>query len=161
MNWSYLDNVNYYSRYGHSADLIGNSIYLFGGYSGGRKNDLHQYDLDNKTLQSVLTTGKIPSARSHHGSAVIQQNLYIFGGDGNSAVRKDHTLYSLNTNTKEWTTIPNKTNAFPSSRYDMSMFSFENSLYVFGGYSHTTYTTCKDFYEFNLQTKRWSEVCED
>ena len=30
MNWSSIDNVRY-MRYGHSADLIGNSIYLFGG----------------------------------------------------------------------------------------------------------------------------------
>ena len=56
MNWSSIDNVQY-KRYGHSADLIGNSIYLFGGYEGGYKNDLHKYDLDNKTLQRVETTG--------------------------------------------------------------------------------------------------------
>ncbi len=30
MNWSSIDNVQY-ERRGHSADLIGNSIYLFGG----------------------------------------------------------------------------------------------------------------------------------
>ncbi len=30
MNWSSIDNVQY-KRWGHSADLIGNSIYLFGG----------------------------------------------------------------------------------------------------------------------------------
>jgi hypothetical protein len=57
MNWSSIDNVEY-KRYGHSADLIGNSIYLFGGEDYyGRKNDTHKYDLDNKTLQKVETTG--------------------------------------------------------------------------------------------------------
>ena len=56
MNWSSIDNVQY-KRYGHSADLIGNSIYLFGGSYYGEKNDIHQYDLDNKTLQRVETTG--------------------------------------------------------------------------------------------------------
>ena len=30
MNWSSIDNVQY-KRKSHSADLIGNSIYLFGG----------------------------------------------------------------------------------------------------------------------------------
>ena len=56
MNWSSIDNVEY-DRWGHSADLIGNSIYLFGGYEGGDKNDVHKYDLDNKTLQRVETIG--------------------------------------------------------------------------------------------------------
>ena len=58
MNWSSIDNVQY-EREGHSADLIGNYIYLFGGcgYDGDETNDLHKYDLDNKTLQKVETTG--------------------------------------------------------------------------------------------------------
>ncbi len=57
MNWSSIDNVQY-KRDGHSADLIGNSIYLFGGfYYGGARNDLHKYDLDNKTLQRIESTG--------------------------------------------------------------------------------------------------------
>ena len=112
MNWSSIDNVKY-ERWGHSADLIGNSIYLFGGYCAGERNDIHKYDLD-KTLKGVKTTGQIPSARMDHGSAVIQQNLYIFGGWAPfSYETKDHTLYSLNTNTKEWTTIPSMSDAFP------------------------------------------------
>ena len=49
MNWSSIDNVQY-MRYEHSADLIGNSIYLFGGFYRGSKNDIYQYDLDNKIL---------------------------------------------------------------------------------------------------------------
>ena len=63
MNWSSINNVQY-KRYGHSADLIGNSIYLFGGLQSNanswfenEKNDIHKYDLDNKNLQRVKTTG--------------------------------------------------------------------------------------------------------
>jgi N-acetylneuraminic acid mutarotase len=37
MNWSSIDNVQYV-RGGHSADLIGNSIYLFGGSYDGSKS---------------------------------------------------------------------------------------------------------------------------
>jgi len=35
MKWSCIDNVRYF-RYGHSADLIAGSVYLFGGYDGGK-----------------------------------------------------------------------------------------------------------------------------
>jgi hypothetical protein len=34
MEWSRIDNVQY-KRYGHSADLIAGSVYLFGGFCRG------------------------------------------------------------------------------------------------------------------------------
>ncbi len=34
MNWSSIDDVQY-KKMGHSADLIGNSIYLLSGFHGG------------------------------------------------------------------------------------------------------------------------------
>ena len=52
-----------------------------------------------------MTTGNIPSVRHSHGSAVIEDNLYIFGGFVRK-VKKDNTLYSLNTVSREWVAIP-------------------------------------------------------
>ena len=46
MKWSSLNNVSY-KREGHSANLIVDSIYLFGGYTGSHKNDIHKYDIKN------------------------------------------------------------------------------------------------------------------
>ena len=49
MKWNCIDNVQY-KRYGHSADLISGSVYLFGGYSTGdrdNKNDVHLFDMHN------------------------------------------------------------------------------------------------------------------
>ena len=63
MKWSNLKNVRY-ERSDHTANLIGNSIYLFGGFSNGFCNDLHKYDVQSKTLQKAITRGNIPSARS-------------------------------------------------------------------------------------------------
>ena len=106
MKWSCLNNVKY-ERYGHTANLIGNSIYLFGGWDyGDYYNDLHKYDVNSKTLNIVITSGKHPSERYNHGSAVIGENLYIFGGVGYGNTRKDNTLYSLNTISSEWVAIP-------------------------------------------------------
>ncbi len=44
MKWSCINNVQY-RRAEHTANLIGNSIYLFGGYFGGNCNDLHKYNV--------------------------------------------------------------------------------------------------------------------
>ena len=102
MKWSCLNDVKY-RRNGHTANLIGNSIYLFGGYY---YNDLHKYDVKSKTLQKAITSGNKPSARRDHGSAVIDEKLYIFGGYRDEATRRDNTLYSLNTISSEWIAIP-------------------------------------------------------
>ena len=44
MRWSRMNNVQY-ERRGHSANLIGNSIYLFGGYFRSYRNDIFKYDI--------------------------------------------------------------------------------------------------------------------
>ncbi len=125
MKWSSLNNLQY-KRYGHTVNLIGSSIYLFGGYSGGYQNDLHKYDVNSKTLQLCSTIGA-SSARSCHGSAVVEDNLYIFGGNGFASTRRDNTLYSLNTISSEWLAIPiaESSGSLPQPRVNMSMFSFE------------------------------------
>ena len=115
MNWSIIDNIQFI-RNGHSANLIANSVYLFGGYYIDYYNDIHKYDLEKQTLEEVKTTGNIPSKRGRHGSAVINQNLYIFGGSTGIYDDHDHTLYSLNTNSSEWVAIPITTDSFPSPR---------------------------------------------
>ncbi len=44
MKWSCIDNVQY-ERKGHSADLISGSVYLFGGFYRGYKNDVKLFDI--------------------------------------------------------------------------------------------------------------------
>ena len=45
MTWRCINKIKY-KRYRHTADRIGNSIYLFGGrYSADLKNDLQKYDI--------------------------------------------------------------------------------------------------------------------
>ena len=78
-----------------------------------------------------MTTGVIPSVRYPPGSAVIKDNLIIF-----NISDIDHHLYSLNTISSEWTNIPInlEINSLSEPRSVASMFSFEDNLYVFGGY---------------------------
>ncbi len=46
MTWDHINGVQY-TRYAHSANLIGGSIFLFGGdhYNSGSHNDLQRYDV--------------------------------------------------------------------------------------------------------------------
>ena len=106
MKWSSLNDFKF-MRYHHTANLIGNFIYLFGGsHYHYYYNDLYKYDVKSKTLQKAITRGNIPNGRYQHGSAVIEEKLYIFGGYGNYDTRRDNNLYSLNTISSEWVAIP-------------------------------------------------------
>ena len=149
MKWSHINNVNY-KRTGHSANVIGDSIYLFGGRN---KNDIQKYNIKEKTLSEIKTKGNIPGGRTNHGSAVIKDNLYIFGGKGRS--KTDNTLYCFNTNSTEWIDIPIIQGSPPQPRRLMSMFSFENKLYVFGGYNNNSPNNGY-LYGFSLNTSCWS-----
>ena len=64
-----------------------------------------------------MTKGTIPSGRYQHGSAVIEHNLYIFGGIGIGATF-DNTLYYLNTLTNQWAaiTIAESSDSLPQPR---------------------------------------------
>ncbi len=132
MKWSCLENVKY-RRWRHTANLIGNSIYLFGGcyggfeggHIGGYSNDLHKYDVNNQPLQIAKRRGS-PSARYFHGSTVIEDNLFIFGEYGYGLRLRDSTLYCMNTISSEWVSIPiaESSDSLPQPRHFMSMFSF-------------------------------------
>ena len=71
---------------GHTANLIGSKIYLFGGYDGrGRSNDLYILDTESMTWAHPLETEGSPAGRQRHTACTVSNNiLYIFGGfDGN------------------------------------------------------------------------------
>lgn len=76
---------------GHTANLIGQNIYIFGGYDGtGRSNDLYIYNVNlNKWLDSPRINdlgGEIfPSPRQRHTACSSEnEQIYVFGGfDGN------------------------------------------------------------------------------
>ncbi len=128
MKWDHPPNNVPFKKWGHTANLIGNSIYLFGGSIGlHNQNDIQKYDVQSQTLQKAITRGNTPSARKSHSSAVIEEKLYIFGGCG-VRVDTNKTLYSLNIICSEWIAIPiaESSGSLPKPRYGMSMFSFES-----------------------------------
>ena len=75
-----VDNV-WYERTGHSSSTISNHVYLFGGFHGDEYyNDLQMFDIDTDTLVEIEGTGEPPCPRAFHGSVVIRNIVYVFGG---------------------------------------------------------------------------------
>ena len=82
MKLTELYNIRWKRRY-HTANKIGNSIFLFGGETRTYyvNNQMRVYDIAKGTLKKVRPVlGDIPPRRTHHGSAVIGNQLFIYGG---------------------------------------------------------------------------------
>merc|ERR1719499_547820 len=76
-------------RYFHASVVYGNSLFLFGGYSGQeRLNDLYEFRFDCHTW-FVLSTEDPPSGRSSLVAEVFNNSLYVFGGYNGSIVLND------------------------------------------------------------------------
>ncbi|RMZ95147.1 F-box only 42, partial [Brachionus plicatilis] len=75
-----------------------------------------------------------PSHRHSHSSAVLDQTMYIFGGlSGTSTSYND--LWALDLNTKIWSR-PLTSGNYPSPKAAATMTVHQNSLILYGGYSH-------------------------
>ncbi len=78
-------------RAGHSATLIGENVYIFGGYGGlgyGRRDLDDVFALNVYTWQwsKITPKGAAPEKRSGHQAVAVEKKIYIFGGS-NSAVQ--------------------------------------------------------------------------
>ncbi|XP_023821704.1 tip elongation aberrant protein 1-like [Oryzias latipes] len=91
-------------RSGHSACVIQQRyIYVFGGWDTPVcYNDMYMLDLGLMEFSAVKTTGKAPSPRSWHGSAVLSDTKFLIHGgyNGNNALG-DAFIFDIETNS--WT----------------------------------------------------------
>ncbi|XP_015251388.1 PREDICTED: tip elongation aberrant protein 3-like [Cyprinodon variegatus] len=93
-------------RSGHSACVIQERyIYVFGGWDTPVcYNDMYMLDLGLMEFSVVKTSGKAPSPRSWHGSAVLSENKFLIHGgyNGNNALG-DAFIFDIDTNS--WTEL--------------------------------------------------------
>jgi dynein heavy chain len=87
-------------RASHSATLVGNSIYIFGGYGGSgysRRDldDLYALDTVSWIWSKILCKGTAPEKRSSHQACGVGPRIYIMGGCSSSGQYQD--VYSLET----------------------------------------------------------------
>ncbi|XP_032437892.1 kelch repeat-containing protein [Xiphophorus hellerii] len=93
-------------RSGHSACVMQERyIYVFGGWDTPVcYNDMFMLDLGLMEFSVVKTSGKAPSPRSWHGSAVLSETKFLIHGgyNGNNAL-SDTFVFDIDTNS--WTEL--------------------------------------------------------
>eukprot|EP01035_Chromulina_nebulosa_P018310 gene18310-23996_t len=128
-------------RGSHTATIIGNLMYVFGGYGGSgyaRRdfNDTIVLDLETWEWKNLDCKGEIPEARSGHQAVSIHENLYVIGGW--NSMEQFSNVYILNTTDNVWTK-PALQGDFGPPRWNFSAVSVFAvpywKIFVFGGNS--------------------------
>ncbi|GKY99247.1 hypothetical protein MPSEU_000880000 [Mayamaea pseudoterrestris] len=122
-------------------------VYLQGGYDGvERKSDFFACELSSYTWTELANLGTPPSPRYFHSCCLHGNNMYCYGGYSGSERLSDMFVYSFDSN--HWTQVVATGGDAPTGRSSLVAQVYENSLWIFGGYSGST--VLNDFYRFRL-----------
>ncbi|TRZ01636.1 hypothetical protein DNTS_015964 [Danionella cerebrum] len=71
-----------YMRYGHTAVLLEDIIFIWGGRNDteGACNVLYAFDVNQHRWFTPRISGTVPGARDGHSACILNKSMYIFGG---------------------------------------------------------------------------------
>ena len=152
------------SRWNHSATLIDNKVYLFGGESAATEvqepavtqclGDMHTLDVNDFQwcdISDRITLKNEPPARYAHSCSAYNNNLVVFGGATQTHLN-DTQIY--NTDTQTWSEL-HTVGDRPSPRCGHSTVMVGDLLWIFGGLS-TTFSN--DLHYLNMLNNTWREL---
>ena len=126
-------NMTQYIRSNHSACYYPKtkSIYLFGGSVGHvQYNDLIIFNTqDNTLIWQELHQEVVPQERTYHAEEIIDDFVFIIGGEGSSGDIQD--LWAFDINEEIWI-LPQIQGRLPKRRF-LTCTGIGKKLYLFGG----------------------------
>lgn len=152
-------------RYGHTLNILGSKIYIFGGQVEGYFfNDLVAFDLNalqqatnrwdvliQNTIDGGPPHGQIPPARTNHTMVSWNDRLYLFGGtDG---VHWYNDVWSYSPHTNSWTQLE-CIGYIPSPREGHAAALVGDVMYIFGGRNEEG-NDLGDLAAFRISSRRW------
>ncbi|TDZ60639.1 Tip elongation aberrant protein 1 [Colletotrichum trifolii] len=152
-------------RYGHSLNILGSKIYIFGGQIEGYfMNDLSAFDLNqlqmpnNRWEMLIQNTesggppvGKIPAARTNHTVVTFNDKMYLFGGTNGYQWFND--VWSYDPATNEWTQL-DCIGYIPVPREGHAATLVDDVMYIFGGRTEEG-ADLGDLAAFRITSRRW------
>ncbi|KAF2674114.1 hypothetical protein BT63DRAFT_2644 [Microthyrium microscopicum] len=148
-------------RYGHTLNIVGSKIYIYGGQvEGFFFNDLVAFDLNTLQvagnrweilIQNEPTSPNLPAPRTNHSVISWQDRLYLFGGTDGTRWFNDVWTYDPATNL--WTEL-DCIGYIPSAREGHSAALVNDVMYIFGGRVQDG-TDLGDLVAFKISTRRW------
>ncbi|RHX98957.1 hypothetical protein DYB25_012806, partial [Aphanomyces astaci] len=163
-------------RWKHSATLVDNKIFLFGGFHNATTRFQDVWIFNPITMEwsqpvpqatprasmAQVTKASLgwpgcPAPRGGHTASLINREIFIFGGYGGQGYsRRDFDdLYALNVDTMAWGKVSTKGKG-PERRSGHQACAVDTTLFVFGGWNCTT--QFNDLHIFDTETSCWSSV---
>ncbi|CAI7615484.1 unnamed protein product [Penicillium bialowiezense] len=154
-------------RYGHSLNILGSKLYVFGGQKEGYFfNDILAFDLNElqnykynweQLIQSSHQggpAGRVPSARTNHTVVNFRDKLYLFGGTNGRQWFNDVWAYDHLRNI--WTEL-GCVGMIPVPREGHAVALVDDVMYVFGGRTDEG-VDLKDLSALRIETQRWYSI---
>ncbi|KAL1644197.1 Negative regulator of mitotic exit [Diplodia intermedia] len=152
-------------RYGHTLNILGSRIYIFGGQvEGFFFNDLVAFDLNalqvpNNRWEVLIPNsadggpapGHVPPARTNHTIVNWNDKLYLFGGTDGVNWFSDVWAYDPKTNS--WSEL-DCIGYIPLAREGHAAAIVQDTMYVFGGRTREG-TDLGDLAAFKITSRRW------
>ncbi|PHH88094.1 hypothetical protein CDD83_7976 [Cordyceps sp. RAO-2017] len=147
-------------RYGHSLNILGSKIYIFGGQvEGFFMNDLSAFDLNQLQMPNnrweILMQGdaspKIPAARTNHSMVTYNDKMFLFGGTNGFQWFNDVWCYDPAVNS--WSQL-DCIGYIPAPREGHAAAIIEDVMYVFGGRTEEG-SDLGDLAAFRISSRRW------
>ena len=87
-------------RANHTATLVGEKLYIIGGYGGVgfsrvMFNDVHVMDCNTFEFTKLATTGTAPDPRANHVTVLVHEQLFVLGGRSFTDVYDDLHVFDL------------------------------------------------------------------
>ncbi|KAF2856554.1 hypothetical protein T440DRAFT_383350 [Plenodomus tracheiphilus IPT5] len=152
-------------RYGHTLNILGSKIYIFGGQvEGFFFNDLVAFDLNSlqssasrwevllpNTKDQVSPQTRAPPARTNHSVVTWNDKLYLFGGTDGVTWFNDVWTYEPRSNS--WTEL-DCIGYIPVAREGHSAALVNDTMYIFGGRTQEG-VDLGDLAAFRISSRRW------
>ncbi|QYS95627.1 Cell polarity protein (Tea1) [Trichoderma simmonsii] len=147
-------------RYGHSLNILGSKIFIFGGQvEGFFMNDLSAFDLNQlqsptnrwEILLKAEASPKMPAARTNHSMVTFNDKMYLFGGTNGFQWFNDVWCYDPAVN--KWSQL-DCIGYIPAPREGHAAALVDDVMYIFGGRTDEG-TDLGDLAAFRITQRRW------
>ncbi|RCI16759.1 hypothetical protein L249_2944 [Ophiocordyceps polyrhachis-furcata BCC 54312] len=147
-------------RYGHSLNILGSKIYIFGGQvEGSFMNDLSAFDLNQLQKPSnrweILVPGeaslKVPAPRTNHSMVTFNDRMYLFGGTNGFQWFND--VWCYDPSVSSWAQL-DCIGYIPAPREGHAAALVDDVMYVFGGRTEEG-SDLGDLAAFKISSRRW------